>query len=392
MRVKIFHSVFLISFIILTIISSGCTKNKSEWTPKMETVGKVPDITWTIITRPPGSQNNSMFIYQYPDGTLIENTARDNVLSYWGDGYLYKGESGVEWRELDRKSGDFKQNPGVDLTSWDTPVAVDRKNGIIFSFGHSVKPTRILEAHFLNGMEKMTVNQLVADEYELLNPLPNNGWSVFFVDRPKQEGAITIHELPTRRMRIYGGTVYGGEYPKVKQVFMLENAVAVEMEDNWYIFQAGGFLGVQNRTMSLRQISGQLRPLSLLDDTLLVASDILDDDGKTAKSSTLHTYGIYTRAVKQIWDASESGFPAKILAFYASAPDDYLIVVGKLPELKKLSLGRLNNGVWEVLANAVLANNVDSTVIFPIIDEESLETDQKSVVESESVVKTEELL
>jgi hypothetical protein len=167
-------------------------------------------------------------------------------------------------------------------------------------------------------------------------------------------------------MRIYGGRSLGGEHAGVSAIYLLHDSVVVKKDNEWLLFERGGATGVENGPMSLSQIPGELRPLARINDTILVASDQAVGDEKNPAGSVLYTYGVYTRSVEQIWSTSDQNPSQKILAITPVGETEFLIVLGALPQLKVLTLGRLKDGNWEPLVKATLENEVTRTEIdFP---------------------------
>jgi hypothetical protein len=327
-----------------------------------------------------------------PENRMVLEASADEVLSYWGNGYLSKIGGKVEWHDLNPFDSTYSVNPGLTLTSWDVPIAVDPLAKTVYAFGNAVKPSLRIELHILGETEPSLGNELVADTYELLTPLPSNGWPVFYVDRPSQAGtAIASEDASTKKLRVYGGTTVGGEISNVKGVFILDYAVAVENDTGWLLYQRMGPYDVPSRTMSLGQIPGNPRPLALLGDTLLVASDTFSEDGKTQTGCALYTYGIYTRLVQQIWDASSTGAVSKILTLTPVEPDDFLVVLGSLPDLKILTLGNLENNTWNSQSTATLSNPLTSTQVFLLPVETEL-TYPESTVTQESTLTQESII
>jgi hypothetical protein len=171
----------------------------------------------------------------------------------------------------------------------------------------------------------------------------------------------------------------------------LQDCVALQDKDGWFLVESNGLGAVTNRSMSLTQILGALRPLARIDDTILVASDQLGSDGKAVVASTLYTYGIYTRLVEKIWDPGSGGSAQKILALTPIGPSDYIAVLGALPDQKVLTMGRLKDGAWEAMAKATLDSQPVNTFVFLI--PETIpgigEATQGSGAETESAVESE---
>jgi hypothetical protein len=342
----------------------ACNRHPERWEPRMQVLSAPQDMVWTIVTTPPGAEEDSVYFYKYPDATKIFSGPAKDIPAYWGYGYIEKTDAGIEWKDFDPSSGIFNANPGLKLTSWDTPVSVDPSRKTLYCFGYSVAPTRKLEADFLDGREKELVNQLVAEEFELLTPLPTNSWTVFYVDRPKEARNVTPEETPTRKMRIYAGRSLGGEHSGVSEIFLLHDSVVVNKDNEWILFERGGATGVKNGPMSLSQIPGELSPLARFGDTILVASDQPSGDEKKPAGSVLYTYGVYTRSVQQVWTGSDQNPAQRILAITPVSETEFLVVVGSLPELKALTLGRLKDGNWEPLVKATFRSPATRTEIY----------------------------
>jgi len=337
----------------------GCRRGQeSPVKTGLEILEESDPTVWSI------TSGDTIRILELPTGKVRYEGPADEVLAVWVDGILKKADSTVEWLDCDPESGEYEPNPGVDLTSWETPIAVDPVARIIYAFGHSVAPSRVIQEHYLDGREPREVGQLVADEVEVFSPFPSNGWPVFYVDRPGQAGAITIDQSPTRKMRIYGGEHIGGEYPDVLEIFFLQNEVVVNLESEGWVFMEINGRVVGKRTMSLGQIPGVPRPLARVGDAVLVAGDDLADDQVTVTGSKLYLYGLYSRAVDLVWDPVDLMQPAKILAVAAKASGDYCIVLGSLPDMKVLTLVRYRDDNREITARMTLLEPVTSTSVF----------------------------
>jgi hypothetical protein len=348
--------------LILTVLVApavGCRKGReSPAKTGLDILMESDPAVWSI------TSGGTTQILDLPSGKVSYEGSADEVLAVWVDGILKKTDSTVEWLDYDPGSGGYESNPGVDLTSWETPIAVDPVARIIYAFGHSVPPSRVIQEHYLDGREPREVGQLVADEVEVFSPFPSNGWPVFYVDRPGQAGAITIDESPTRKTRIYGGEHIGGEYPDVLEVFFLRNEVAVKLESEGWVFMEIDGRVVEKRTMSLGQIPGVPRPMARVGDAVLVAADDLADDGVTVTGSRLYLYGLYSRTVDLVWDPVDLMPPAKILALAVKASGDYYIVLGSPPDMKILTLVRYRGDSVEIIASLTLPEPVTATSVF----------------------------
>lgn len=370
--------------LIAAVACLGC-RGRPETRPVIESLAAPPPCVWEFTVPRPRSDKKTVHLYWFsPDGEIIE-TSQDDVLAFWSDGMLVKDGVEVDWLDFDPETESYVADPDADLTSWDTPVAVDPEKRIIYALAHMVAPSRKIEAHFLDGSEPEHVNQFTADEVETVDPLPNKGWTLIYVDRPGQATAATIDKKPTRRLRVYGGDKLGGEFHDVQSFFILEGCVVLNREEGWFLLEPGaGPMGVSNRTMSLSQIPGRPRPLARFEDTIVVASDELADDGETVTGCRLYTYHVYMRSVEEIWDSSEAGEQIAILSLAVRGLNDYLIVVGSFPESKRLTLGRLKDGDWSPLASADLPTPATSTEVFALGEVDAApEEVQESVVRPE---------
>ncbi len=395
MRFKIHPLGLFLLASILSILFLGCGGRKAQ------------KISLTVLQTPPASvwvitSDETTHIFQLPKVDSILSLPATELLSYWSNGILKKSEGKVEWLELDEATGTYKSVPN-DLTSWIMPIAVDPVERIIYALGHTVPPMRQLEMHYLDGRPSTQAGQLTADEIETLSPLPTNGWPVFYVDRKASPEAVNIDNSPTRKLRVYGGTNIGGEFPNVLGVFFLPDNVVLNREDEgWFLCEIHGAT-VYQRTMSVDQIPGKLRPLTRIGDIVLIASDEVEggdpaeatetEKDKPAdekvKSCTLYSYGAYTRDVVEVWKATLSnGRPAIILSIAAAGLNDYYMVLGSLPDQKKLTVVHYLNGQTTDVATVTLRKPVESTSIFLLNppETEGFETAEPSAGPTEEAV------
>ena len=392
MRINRYLPVGLYLVLLGPVLLASCTNKPGvKWQPKTETLSPPPPLVWTVTVTPPGAKDDSIFFRQYPEDRLIYSGPAKEILAYWGNGFLFKGEKGFEWRDFDPSAAIFNPNPALDLISWDTPIAVDAENKLIFAFGNAVAPNRKIQVHYLNGNEPLTMAEVQMADAEALTPLPINGWPIFYADKPEDKKDKKTDEVtPGRRVRVYSGPTFAGEMKDTLAVYPLQDCVAVEKKDGWMLFQRAIGVAVPARTMSLSLVPDHPRPVAKLGDLILVASDKLGDDGKTVAATALYSYGIYTRMVEKIWEPPTTGSPQTILAMAVQGSNDYIIVLGSLPDQKKLTLGRLKDGKWEELAKVDLPNKVTRTEVFLLSEKpEPVETTQGSGAEPESTVKSE---
>ncbi len=356
----------LLLVVAACLIAPGCRKpGASEEATGLQIIAEGHPSTWVIRTE------KSLLVYELPSGRRLHSGPDEEVLAVWADGMLKAKDSTVDWLDLEPESGEYVSNPGVDLTSWNTPVAVDPEARIIYAFEHSVPPTRVIKAHYLDGRDPEHSTQHTAEEFETLHPLPVNGWMAFYVDRPSHAGAITPEEIPTRRLRVNHGRLIGGEFPEALGVYFLRDCVVVnQMEQGWLLLEDGAPGVVDKRTMSLGQIAGSLRPLARDENTILIAADELSDDGETVVGSSLYSYGAYTRQVSEIWDPSAMDGRWKILSLTVREHEDYYIVLGSLPDARTIMLVRLFEGeVEEFVRFSSGEPVVDATLFLTEADE-----------------------
>jgi hypothetical protein len=373
---------------------AGCSRKPVKWEPKTKALAPAPALIWTVTVAPPGSKEDSIFFKLYPEDKMIYSGPAKEIPAYWGNGFLFKGEKGIEWREFDPGASIYNPNPKIDLTSWDTPIAVDPANKLIYAFGNAVPPNRTIKVHYLNGNEALTMAEVQLPNTEPLSPLPIDGWSIFYIDKPADnkdsKDLKTGDENPGRKIRLYCGATFGSDVKDVLAVYPLTDGVAVEKKNEWVLFQMGTGMEVPLRTMSMSLIPDHPRPLANFGDMLLVSSDKLGDDKKTINASSLYTYGIYTRMANKIWDPPATGSASSILTLAVLGPNDYIMVLGSLPDLKKLTLGRLKDGKWEELSSVDLPNKVTRTDVFPLgAKPVPGESQQGSGAQAESVVESE---
>lgn len=348
----------LLLFTVIAAFNVSCRKTEDEPVPRaasgeLEIVGDADPAIWTITAGP------NVYVYRLPSGDLIQSSASNEILAIWAWGILTKSDGTFEWKDLDLETGEYTPADGLELTSWNVPVAVDPEERIIYAFEHTVPPSRVINAYRLDGREPVQTASLVAEEFELPDPLPANGWPIFYVDRPSQEGAISPTDEPTRKLRVYSGRYIGGEFPNVSEVVILEEDVAIYREDSgWLLFEEFGGM-VQQRTMSLGQIEGNPRPLARDGNEILVAAEMLSGEG-----SKLYRYGAYTREVSEMPSPSQTAEPGKILALTVKETGEYYVVVGILPEIRTLVLMRYTGDRWIEHARISFDEEISSTEIF----------------------------
>ena len=352
-------SIAVLLLLLTTVIfSTSCRKTEDVPAPEavsgeLEIVDDADPSIWTI------TAGDSIYIYRLPSGDLIHSGTSDEILAVWARGMLTKSDGTFEWKDLDLETGEYSPVDGIELTSWNLPVAVDPEERIVYAFEHTVPPSRVINAYRLNGREPVQTASLAAEEIELLDPLPVNGWPVFYVDRPSQEGAISPSDEPTRKLRVYSGRYIGGEFPNVTDVVTLSEDVAIYREDaGWLLFEEFGGM-VQQRTMSLGQIEGNPRPLARDGNEILVASEMSSSEG-----SKLYSYGAYTREVSEMPGPSQTSEPGELLALTVKETGEYYAVVGILPEMRTLVLMRFTSDRWIEHARISFDEEITFTEIF----------------------------
>ncbi len=365
------------AIILCAVVLTGCPQpGPAIPTIVVHDVEGIEPATWTIIT------GDTVHIRHIPDrpGSYFGST--EQVLSTWADGILVFREGKLQWVDLNIETGAFEPVPNFEMSGWNDAFGVDPFDRAIYAFGHSVPPSRNIMIQYLDMEEPMYGPQLVADEVEKLYPLTSTGWFAFYVDRPGQANAITIDNSPTRKMRIYHGRVLGAEFPDVLSLFFLEENVVVNREDHgWMLFDSVGAL-ITQRTMSLDQIPGDLRPLSRFDDMIYVATDEVDEEGNII-SSVLWSYGAYSRDVAEVWNPVDTGQSGKIMAMASMGGDEFYIVLGVLPDLKHVSLNRYSAGEVTEVAYASFNDPVTYTQPYFLQTAEEPEALEVSTVEPE---------
>jgi len=333
----------------------GCPPKPAPLSAAFESDSNIDPITVVITTE------KEVLIGYLPDCTIQSKTfPRDDVLSYWSDGVLLKGTGVPEWMDFDRGKCEFISNPGVDLDQFEKPLSVNPGEKIIYALGHTVPPSRAVEAHHLDGREFDQIGALVADEVEPIWPMPSNGWILFWVDRPDQTGNNPLDDTPTRKLRVYGEGNIGGEFYDVIDYFLINDGLIMNTEkDGWVLFEAENVL-VRQRTMSLGQIPGKLRPLARDVDEILIASDSPDNTG-----SVLYTYGAYTRGIGQLWDPSDLLGDVKIHALAVKSPGDYYLIADSTEKPgREFSIVHLVDGNASVVGTVTFADEARSAQIF----------------------------
>jgi hypothetical protein len=408
MHRKIYKHVLPCLIIVLlgAMVQVSCNRKPVQWQPKVTTLSAPPPLVWTVTVAPQDSKVDSIYFQKYPEDKIVYSAPASEILSYWGTGFLSKGEKGFEWRDYDPGAGIFNPNPKLDLTSWDIPLSVDPANQVIVAFGNDVLPNRKLQIHYLNGTAPLLIAEIQAADFEALTPLPTDTWTIFYTDKPADATATkdktqdkgkdqtkdkTVADEPAgRRVRLYGEATFAGEQKDVLNVYPMSDAVAIEKKDGWTIFQKGGAIGSNLRTMSLSLIPDHPVPIAKSGELILISSEKKSDDGKSIASSILYSYGAFTRLVEKVWDPSTTGSAQRILSIAIQGPNDYYIVLGSLPDEKKLTLGHLKDGKWEELAKIDLPNKITRTEIFLASQAPgTTEATQVSGAETESVVSTE---
>jgi len=318
---------------------------------------------------------------------------KEQVKAYWHGGLLIDGADGVEWLDFDPESCEYVTNPGVDLTKWETPIAVDPGEKIIYAFGHTTPPARAVEAHYLDGREFTPAGSLAAEIVEPLDLFTTNGWPVFRVDRPGQAGTNLLEDIPTRKLRIHSGKYYAGEYYGVIDWFALNDNVIINSEsEGWIILEREGII-VRPRTLSFSQMPGELTPYGRAGDELLVYSDELlatphrNGEANEAGRNLFFSYGIYSRAVSEIWEPERTVYDAgsdgtDFYALLMAEPYDHVLTVERITsgtpeEIVKISTGR--NSIYD--AHIVFGSQV------PFEIPEEPEPVQDSGVEEENLVQ-----
>ena len=123
---------------------------------EIEELSAPPPCTLALTLGDPSAANRTFHVFRF-GGSSGENGnvfsgPRHEILAVWGDGLLAAGDGTVEWLDFDASTGVYVPNPNVDLTSWDTPVAVDPTDRVIYTLGHTVLPSRKLEALRLSSL------------------------------------------------------------------------------------------------------------------------------------------------------------------------------------------------------------------------------------------------
>jgi len=367
------RSTAITPILIIAISLSVCLQ--ACWGPK------IPDNTQIVVTgdmlpaivtvrseNDDARDRNELEIFMLPEGRLISQVPLDELQSIWSDGMLIMRDGSVEWLDLDRETGEYVPNPAYQLTSWETPVAVNSDENILYAFAHTVPPGREIHAYYGDGRESERVGQLAADEIEVLDELPSNGWPVFYVDRPGQAGAVMVDQSSTRKMRVYGGSYLAGEYPDVLDIFFLEKDVVLNRETEGWIFCEITYPLISSRTMSLDTIPGDPRPLARDGDVILFASYEEAECCPGETESILFAYGVYTRTLEEIWNPSQWGDPLRILSMAVVGPGDYYIVTDRqtLPGL--FDIWRFREGTATEVANGRGATESSEVRIY-LLDE-----------------------
>jgi len=310
------------------------------------------------------TSGESRYFFMLPDSLdPIRTEPVSEILTYWNGGFLRRFEGVTEWYEWDSETSQFIADPGVDLTEWENPVAVDGDGRIIYAFEHTAPPVRKVSKHLLDGTEPETVITIAAEEVELIAPLPSNGWPVFWVDRPSQAGAVTVNDEPTRKLRIQRDGNVGGEVPDSLGFYFLEDNLVVNREEEGWILYEPRASSISQRTMSIDTIEGDLTPLERVYNTILISADTTDDSG--ANLSTLYSYEIYaTRTIREIWNTSVLDFEAHIMNLAVLGSDEYYIIVGRMPELRNIVLIHYRDGEWSEIVASVFPEPVTDADIF----------------------------
>lgn len=360
-RIILNSALLLAAFISILFIISCEQVEKSAPSPleshPLEITGSPDRAIWSITI------DGTIDIYEFPSGNRIYSGPEDEVLTSWDTGMLTRRDGEFQWWDLDLDTGEYNPVDELDLTSWHTPVAVDPQERIIYTFEHTVPPTRTIKAHYLDGRVPERTAEIVAEEIETLDPLPANGWPIFYVDRPSQAGAVTPEDEPTRKLRIYSGDNIGGEFPNVTYIQTLGDDVAIHSDDTGWMLLEEKLGIVERRTMSLGQIPGNPRPLARDGNVILVASEQPSADGETEGGSALYRYEAYIRSVSEMPGPSKPDEPGKILSISVREPDEYYAVVGILPEMRTLALFRYIDEKWVEDARITLEDEPDSTRI-----------------------------
>lgn len=383
----VFRSLYTALMIAALFALTGCPES-TEPAPEFEIFSTPPACILAVSTGDIESEDSKFYVFAFPEGKLIYSGSRSDVLTIWTNGMLYKGTSDVEWWDLNLISLEYEPDPGVDLTSWNTPIAVHPEERVIFAMGHQVPPLRVLQAHFLDGTEPEEVNRTTADILEPLDMLPSNGWPMFYLDRPGTRFAVTPDDAPTRRLRLFYNREAAGEFSGILGLWPLKGEVIMHRDEGWYLLEPGDWRGVVPKTMSLDEISGELRPLERDGDSILFGMKETADDSDVATGYKLYRYGAYSRQVEEVWDAWEAVESGEILAGDVIGPDDYLLLLSVSP-WQSLELGRLTRGQWESLGSVTLPEPSAEFFLFlleePPIVLEPEHPEEFSVVEDESV-------
>ncbi len=389
--VRIAISTLLVAAFVMA--ACGCP-DRGEQEPVVEIISSPPPSVLAVATGEPDSEDAWFYVWAFPSGELVHSGPRSEILSIWAGGMLRQGEEGVEWLDLDRETLEYAADPVVELTSWEKPIAVSPKDRIIYAMGHTVPPLRSLRVYFLDGSDFEEVDQLTADVLEPFDMLTSSGWPMFFLDRPGQAGAATPEKRPTRRLRLYHEKDFGGEFMDVYGVYPLSGCVVVHSDEGWLFLEPGGYPAVVARTMSLGEIPGEIRALARDGDTILMASNSVDEEGEITTTDALYSYGTYTRVAEQIWTPSEPHEPVMILDAEVIGPKDYLMVTGSPSDLSELVLVRLKNGYWSELAKVGMNQPATDVYVFELgeIEVEAEEPVEVSAGEIEDVVTTDDEL
>ena len=189
---------------------AGCPQPGYVGPVRFELDGLQDKLTVVAVT------DETIYFSMVPDDQSVDFSTEildmENIDGWWADGFLKGTQAGLEWIEITDGTGGADQKSADSLTAWHQPLAIDPDEGIIYSLGHTTPPARAIEAHYLDGREFEQIGAIVADIVEPVWPLPSNGWTLFWVDRPNEGGTNAMEGIPTRKLRIYGGSAIGGEF------------------------------------------------------------------------------------------------------------------------------------------------------------------------------------
>ncbi|MFH1675829.1 MAG: hypothetical protein ABIC40_02305 [bacterium] len=377
----------------LAAFSSGC-KGGSARDKISELIAPPPLVCeWNTESR---DKKETVNVYFSAANDLIYSGPADQVYCVWDDGMLVKGSNGAEWQNLNRETGKYEPVEIPKITNWETPVSVDPVNSILYVMAHTVAPLRRLDAMYLDGRDAEQKGALTADDIEIPSPIPTNGWAYFYVDRPSEAKAVTIEKNAIRKLRCYGNGSLGGEFDDAENVFTLKNGIVLKRESGWILEEIAenSAFPIKGRTLSFGQIEGEIRPLVLIGDILLIAVDRMDSSGEKTIGCDLYEYGMYTRTPEKIWTVELDKKPATIIAADAESKGDYVLVASVLDKPSSAVIGSLKDAAWTSYVNLTLNGKMTRANIFLLSEKisppETTESTQGSTQDSETEVNTTE--